>query len=102
MPMKSKSASSFHAKREKGALSSQVVTTLKKAKTVGLMKGEKLARISARINPNLVEQAKKQTGIETDTQLVEFALATIALEDNFPETMKRLQGSIDPDIKLGY
>jgi hypothetical protein len=34
-------------------------------------------RISGRVSPALVEQAKKHTGIQTDTELIEFALANI-------------------------
>lgn len=89
------------AKRQKET-HSQVLATLALAKKQGLMKGDKIARISARVSPVLVERAKKQTGIETDTELLEFALASIALEDAFPETMKKLEATIDPDIKLGY
>ena len=50
--------------------------------------GGKSGRIGGRVSPALVEQAKRQTGIETDTDLIEFALATVALEDNFAETFK--------------
>jgi hypothetical protein len=49
----------------------------------------------------LVRQAKQQTGIETDTDLIEFALATAALEDNFAETFKASRGKFDPTLKLG-
>jgi hypothetical protein len=35
------------------------------------------------VSQALVKQPKRQTGIETDTNLIEFALATVALEDNF-------------------
>lgn len=50
----------------------------------------------------LVKQAKKQAGIEADTDLIEFALANIALEDKFAETFKESRGKVDPDIKLGF
>ncbi|MEK1925972.1 MAG: hypothetical protein AAAB11_11120, partial [Rhizobium giardinii] len=43
--------------------------------------GEKSKRIGGRISPELIEQAKKHTGIETDTDLIEFALANVALDD---------------------
>jgi len=50
----------------------------------------------------LVRQAKRQTGIETDTDLIEFALATVALEDNFAEAFKEARGRVDPELKLGF
>jgi hypothetical protein len=50
----------------------------------------------------LVRQAKRQTGIQTDTDLIEFALATVALEDRFAEVFKEARGKIDPELKLGF
>jgi hypothetical protein len=50
----------------------------------------------------LIEQAKRRTGIESDTDLIEFALANLALEDNFAEAFKAARGKIDPDLKLGF
>ena len=44
----------------------------------------------------------RQTGIETDTDLIEFALATVALEDNFAEAFKVARGKVDPKLKLGF
>lgn len=63
---------------------------------------EKSGRIGGRVSPALVRQAKRQTGIETDTDLIEFALATVALEDRFAEAFKQSRGKIDPELKLGF
>jgi hypothetical protein len=71
------------------------------AERSGLL-GEKSGRIGGRVSPALVKQAKRQTGIETDTDLIEFALATVALEDNFAETFKESRGKIDPELQLGF
>ena len=54
------------------------------------------------MSPALIKQAKRQTGIESDTDLIEFALATVALVDNFAETFKRSRGKVDPELKLGF
>ncbi len=75
--------------------------TLRAAIRKGLI-DSKDERITARLSHALIEQAKRQTGIEGDTELLEFALANVALEDNFPATMNKLAGTIDPDIKLGF
>ena len=64
--------------------------------------GEKSGRIGGRVSQALVEQAKRQTGIETDTDLIEFALATVALEDNFAETFKESRGKVGPELKIGF
>jgi hypothetical protein len=71
------------------------------AERSGLLR-EKSGRIGGRVSPALVKQAKRQTGIETDTDLIEFALATVALEDNFAETFKESRGKIDPELHLGF
>jgi hypothetical protein len=71
------------------------------AERSGLLR-EKSGRIGGRVSPALVRQAKRQTGIETDTDLIEFALATVALEDNFAETFKESRGKIDPELQLGF
>jgi hypothetical protein len=34
--------------------------------------------------------------------LIEFALATVALEDNFSEAFKESRGKVDPELKLGF
>jgi hypothetical protein len=71
------------------------------AEQSGLL-SEKSGRIGGRVSPALVKQAKRQTGIETDTDLIEFALATVALEDNFAETFKTSRGKVDRELKLGF
>jgi hypothetical protein len=71
------------------------------AEQSGLL-SEKSGRIGGRVSEALVKQAKRQTGIETDTDLIEFALATVALEDNFAEVFKESRGKVDPKLKLGF
>jgi hypothetical protein len=74
---------------------------MRAAEQSGLL-SEKSGRIGGRVSPALVKQAKRQTGIETDTDLIEFALATVALEDNFAEAFKESRGKVDPELKLGF
>jgi hypothetical protein len=64
--------------------------------------GEKDGRIASRVSEALVKQAKRLTGIQSDTDLIEFALATIALEDHFAEAFKEARGKVDPDLTLGF
>lgn len=74
---------------------------MRAAEQSGLL-GEKGGRIGGRVSRALVKQAKRQTGIETDTDLIEFALAAVALEDNFAEAFKGSRGKVDPALKLGF
>jgi hypothetical protein len=50
----------------------------------------------------LLHNARQRTGITSDSELIEFALANVALADDFAETYRRLEGTVDPDLKLGY
>jgi hypothetical protein len=74
---------------------------MRAAEQSGLLR-EKSSRIGGRVSPALVRQAKLRTGIATDTDLIEFALATVALEDNFADAFKESRGKVDPDLKLGF
>ena len=71
------------------------------AKRSGLLK-EKSSRIAGRVSPDLVKEARRRTGIEADTDLIAFALANVALEDNFSQVFKDARGKIDADMKLGF
>lgn len=66
------------------------------------LRRDKSSRIAGRVSRALIEQAKRRTGIESDTDLIEFALANLALEDNFAEAFKAAHGKVDPDLKLGF
>ncbi len=103
-PKKKRMRSSIRKDADKDMPTEQtfvVRQTLRAAIRKGLI-GSKDERIAARLSHALIEQAKRQTGIKGDTELLEFALANVALEDNFPATMNKLEGTIDPDIKLGF
>src|SRR5258706_2107059 len=76
-------------------------TVMRAAEQLGLLT-KKSSRIAGRVSPALVKQAKRQTGIETDTDLIEFALATVALEDGFAAAFKASRGKVDSDLKLAF
>ncbi|WP_245315826.1 hypothetical protein [Bradyrhizobium neotropicale] len=71
------------------------------AERSGLL-NEKGGRIGGRVSPALIRQAKRQTGIKTDTDLIEFALATVALEDDFADVFRESRGKVAPNLKLGF
>ncbi|WP_244485968.1 MULTISPECIES: hypothetical protein [Bradyrhizobium] len=80
---------------------SRVTAVMSAAEHSGLL-GEKRARIAGRTSRKLIQRAKQQTGIAADTDLIEFALASLALDDNFSETFRKTMGSVDPNLKLGF
>lgn len=79
----------------------QVQAVMAAAQRSGLLL-EKSGRIGGRVSQALVAKAKARTGITTDTDLIEFALANIALEDKFAETFKAARGAVDPDLDLSF
>ncbi|HJP68613.1 MAG TPA: hypothetical protein VJ846_06900 [Sphingomicrobium sp.] len=81
--------------------SERVAAVISAAELSGLLK-EKTSRIGGRVSPRLVSKAKALTGIKADTELIEFALANVALEDKFAETFRAVRGSVDPDLDLGF
>jgi hypothetical protein len=79
----------------------RVEAIMKAAERSGLLK-EKSSRIAGRVSPDLVEEAKRRTGIEADTDLIAFALANVALQDNFAQAFEDARGKVDADLKLGF
>ena len=75
-----------------------VLATVKDA---GLLNGAR-GRIAARIRKQLVEAAKARSGIKSDTDLLEYALARVALEDDFGQKLIAREGRAPRDIDLEF
>ena len=71
------------------------------AKSAGLL-DEKDGRIAGRVPQRLVQAAKERSGIRSDTDLIEYALAKVALEDDFGERLLPRQGSVPRDLDLEF
>ena len=50
----------------------------------------------------LVAQAKKRTGVVSDTDLIELALANIAVADDYAEWLLARRGTIDREADLEF
>jgi hypothetical protein len=59
-------------------------------------------RVGARIHSRLLAAAKARSGLTSDTDLIEYALARVALEDDFGAKLLELTGSIPADIDLEF
>jgi hypothetical protein len=79
----------------------RIESVMRSAEKLGLLR-EKDGRITGRVSSGLVHEAKARTGIRSDTDLIAFALANIALEDNFGEVFRSLKGTVDPDLDLEF
>ena len=71
------------------------------AQDQGLLSG-KTHVVRGRMPDSLVAAAKKNTGIESDTELVKMALANLAVEENYFEWLWSQRGTIPPEIDLEF
>lgn len=69
------------------------------AEAAGLLAGVN-SPLGARVPRELVARAKARSGIRSTTDLVEYALAKVALEDDFGAKLVARKGTIPADLKL--
>jgi hypothetical protein len=76
--------------------------TMRHAAAEGLVGGDKSARIAGRISKRLLKSARERSGIQSDTELLEYALAAIALQDNFGDGLFAHEGTVPKDVDLEF
>jgi hypothetical protein len=81
------------------AVARRIAAVLDHAAKAGLL-GEKDGRIAGRLSSDLIARAKSRTGIRSDSDLLAFALANVALEDNFGATFSRVRGTVESGMDL--
>jgi hypothetical protein len=79
----------------------RIQAVMRGAEKAGLLR-EKDGRITGRVSTGLIKEAKARTGIQSDTELIAFALANVALQDNFAEEFSKLEGTISPELDLEF
>ncbi len=72
------------------------------AQEQGLLNGSRSLTIRGRMPSRLVEQAKKKTGITSDSKLLEAALANIVVEDDYAEWLLSRSGTVSKDLDLEF
>lgn len=77
-----------------------VPAVMGRAADMGLISKE-MHQVGARLPAKLLEQAKRRTGIGSTTDLLAFALASVAVEDNFANAFANARGKLDPDLDIG-
>ena len=50
----------------------------------------------------LVAEAKRKTGISSDSKLLEAALANLAVADDYMEWLHSQRGTVDPSLDLEF
>jgi len=74
---------------------------LETAKDFGLLVGAS-GRIAGRIRQHLIDVAKARSGIRSDTELLEYALARVALEDDFGLKLVAREGNVPRNADLEF
>ena len=69
------------------------------AHEAGLLDGQ-TRRIQGRITDALLSAAKARSGIASDTELLEYALARVAIEDDFGAKLLAQKGRVPADLDL--
>lgn len=82
-----------------GPIRQRCARVLEKARALNLLE-RKTETVSARINPDLLHIARKNTGVETNSALVEMAIVNLAIADGFPGAFERARGRVLADLDL--
>src|SRR5260370_42599604 len=72
------------------------------AEEQGLLRGERDQMVRGRMPKALVAQAKKRTGVVSDTDLIELALAKLAVTDDYAAALLARRGTIDHEADLEF
>jgi hypothetical protein len=72
------------------------------AEQQGLLSGGRTLTVRGRMPSLLVEQAKKKTGIQSDSKLIEAALANIAVADDYADWLLAQRGTVSRDLDLEF
>ena len=72
------------------------------AEQEGLLRGERTQVVRGRMPEALVTRAKKRTGINSDTDLIEVALANIAVADDYADWLLSRRGTVSREADLEF
>jgi hypothetical protein len=72
------------------------------AEEQGLLRGERTQIVRGRMPRALVSRAKKRTGIASDTDLIELALANIAVADDYADWLLSRRGAVNREADLEF
>jgi len=82
--------------------SSKLRDVLAIAEQSGLLRGGRTKVVRGRMPEALVERAKARTGIKSDTNLIQMALANLAVGDDYPEWLLSQTGTVASDLDLEF
>jgi hypothetical protein len=80
----------------------RVADLIRVAAEHGLLRQGKTIVIRGRMSPALVARAKARTGITSDSELIEAALASLAVADDYGEWLIAQRERVDPAVDLEF
>jgi hypothetical protein len=83
-------------------LANRQQTKLDTAREAGLLGQTKDARIAGRVSAKLLGIVRAKLGNASDSEIIEIALTTLALEDEFGAALLKRKESVPRDIALGF
>ena len=91
------------SKRQKPAVSGRRLgDALSIVEQQGLLSGGRTLVVRGRMPSLLVEQAKKKSGIQSDSKLIEAALANIVVADDYADWLLAQRGTVSKDLDLEF
>ena len=93
---------SSRRKTRPGVRGSKLRDVMVIAEQEGLLRGERTQVVRGRMPEALVTRAKKRTGINSDTALIELALANIAVEDDYADWLLSRRGTVSREADLDF
>jgi hypothetical protein len=72
------------------------------AEQEGLLGGDRTRIVRGRMPEALVKRAKKRSGIKSDTELIEAALANLAVADDYADWLLSQRGTVSPEVDLEF
>ena len=77
-----------------------VPSVLHHAFVAGYLQGRKSERIGGRVPSGLLSAAMDKSGLKSQAELLEYALAKVALEDDYAAKLLAMKGSVADDVEL--
>ena len=72
------------------------------ARETGLLKGSRTKLVRGRMPDALVAKAKARSGVQSDTELIEVALANLAVADEYAGWLLGQRGKVSKDLDLEF
>jgi hypothetical protein len=88
--------------KKKAVRSDRFHDALTIARQAGLLRGTKTEVVRGRMPEALVRKAKATSGARSDTELIEIALANLAVADQYPDWLLSQRGTVRKELELEF